>query len=125
LIASSRIDSKIQHVRIIIYGGEKNMKINNLQKESILDILQQNQATLKQFGVAKLAIFGSTVRGEATENSDIDILVSFEKTPTSKDYFGLQFFLEDLLEKPIDLVTDKSLRKELRPHIEKELIYVA
>jgi len=101
------------------------MKINNLQKESILDILQQNQATLKQFGVAKLAIFGSTVRGEATENSDIDILVSFEKTPTSKDYFGLQFFLEDLLEKPIDLVTDKSLRKELRPHIEKELIYVA
>lgn len=101
------------------------MKVNNLQKESILTILQKNQATLKQFGVTKLAIFGSIVRGEATENSDIDILVSFEKTPTSKDYFGLQFFLEDLLEKPIDLVTDKSLRKELRPHIEKELIYVA
>jgi len=101
------------------------MKTKNLQKESILTILQTNQATLKQFGVAKLAIFGSIVRGEATENSDIDILVSFEKTPTSKDYFGLQFFLEDLLEKPIDLVTDKSLRKELRSHIEKELIYVA
>ena len=101
------------------------MKPKNTQKESILTILQTNQAILKQFGVAKLAIFGSIVRGEATENSDIDILVSFEKTPTSKDYFGLQFFLEDLLEKPIDLVTDKSLRKELRSHIEKELIYVA
>jgi uncharacterized protein len=101
------------------------MKTKNIQKETILTTLQKNQATLKQFGVTKLAIFGSTVRGEATENSDIDILVSFEETPTSKDYFGLQFFLEDLLEKPIDLVTDKSLRKELRSHIEKELIYVA
>jgi hypothetical protein len=101
------------------------MKTNSLQTETIFTILQRNQAAFKQFGVAKLAIFGSTVRGEATENSDIDILVSFEKTPTSKEYFGLQFFLEDLLEKPVDLVTDKSLRKELRPHIEKELIYVA
>lgn len=36
---------------------------------------------MKQFGVAKLTIFGSTVRSEATENSDVDILVSFEKTP--------------------------------------------
>ena len=87
--------------------------------------MQQNQVIFKQFGVAKLAIFGSTVREEATEQSDVDILVSFERIPTSKDYFGLQFYLEDLLGKSIDLVTDKSLRKELRPHIEKELIYVA
>lgn len=101
------------------------MKTNNIQKEAILMLLQNNQAKLKQFGVARLALFGSTVRGEATENSDIDVLVSFEKIPTSKEYFGLQFFLEDLLEKPIDLVTDKALRKELRPHIENELIYVA
>jgi uncharacterized protein len=101
------------------------MNANKIYKDSILNTIQKNQATLKQFGVAKLAIFGSTVRGEATENSDIDILVSFEKIPTSKDYFGLQFYLEDLLGKSIDLVTDKSLRKELRPHIEKELIYVA
>jgi predicted nucleotidyltransferase len=101
------------------------MNTNKIEREKVLNLLQQNQEIFKQFGVAKLAIFGSIVRGEATENSDIDILVSFEKIPTSKDYFGLQFFLEDLLEKPIDLVTDKSLRKELRSHIEKELIYVA
>ena len=63
--------------------------------EKIHTILQKNQAAFKQFRVAKLAIFGSTVRGEATENSDVDILVSFEKTLTSKEYFGLQFFLED------------------------------
>lgn len=101
------------------------MNANKGEREKILNLLQQNQAIFKQFGVAKLAIFGSTVREEATEHSDIDILVSFEKIPTSKDYFGLQFYLEDLLGKSIDLVTDKSLRKELRPYIEKELIYVA
>ncbi len=101
------------------------MNAHRTEIEKILHLLQQNQAIFKQFSVAKLAIFGSTVREEATEHSDIDILVSFEKIPTSKDYFGLQFYLEDLLGKSIDLVTDKSLRKELRPHIEKELIYVA
>jgi len=101
------------------------MNANQTEREKILNLLQQNQAIFKQFGVSKLAIFGSTVREEATEHSDVDILVSFEKTPTSKNYFGLQFYLEDLLGKSIDLVTDKSLRKELRPHIEKELIYVA
>lgn len=101
------------------------MNANKTEREKILNLLQTNQAIFKQFGVAKLAIFGSTVREEATEHSDVDILVSFEKIPTSKDYFGLQFYLEDLLGKSIDLVTDKSLRKELRPHIEKELIYVA
>ncbi|MDD2817089.1 MAG: nucleotidyltransferase domain-containing protein [Thiotrichaceae bacterium] len=59
------------------------MKSNNIQKEAILTLLQNNQAKLKQFGVARIAIFGSMVRGEATENSDIDMLVSFKKTPTS------------------------------------------
>jgi len=80
------------------------------QREQILMLLQTHRSILKQFGVSKLALFGSTARGEAKEHSDVDILVSFEKIPTSKDYFGLQFYLEDLLEKPIDLVTDKSLR---------------
>jgi len=47
------------------------MNTNKIYKDSILNTLQKNRATLKQFGVAKLAIFGSTVRGEATENSDI------------------------------------------------------
>jgi uncharacterized protein len=101
------------------------MNANKSDREKILNLLQQNQAIFKQFGVSKLAIFGSTVREESTEHSDVDILVSFEKTLTSKEYFGLQFYLEDLLGKSIDLVTDKFLRKELRPHIEKELIYVA
>jgi len=50
--------------------------------------------------------------------------VVFDRPPTSKDYFGLQFYLEDLLGKSVDLITEKALRPELRPYIEKELIDV-
>jgi len=76
--------------------------------------------------VVRLALFGSVARNEATENSDIDLLVTFSQQPvTSVDYFNLQFYLEDLLGCSVDLITDKALRKELRPYIEKELIDVA
>jgi len=54
----------------------------------------------------------------------VDFLVVFDRPPTSKDYFGLQFYLEDLLGKSVDLITEKALRPELRPYIEKELIDV-
>jgi len=71
-----------------------------------------------------LALFGSTVRDEARPDSDIDVLVSFDGQATSKRYFGVQFYLEDLMGRPVDLVTNKALRPQLRPYIEKELIHV-
>jgi uncharacterized protein len=51
-------------------------------------------------------------------DSDIDILVAFDGPATSKRFFGVQFFLEDLFKRPIDLVTEKALRAELRSTIE-------
>ncbi len=69
-----------------------------------------------------MALFGSTVRNEATEESDI--VVSFDAPATSKKYFGVQFLLEDELGKSVDLVTDKALRPELKPFIERESINV-
>jgi predicted nucleotidyltransferase len=74
--------------------------------------------------VVRLALFGSTVRDAAGPHSDIDILVYFDGPATSERYFGVQFFLEDLLGRPIDLVTDKALRPELRPYIELEAVHV-
>ncbi len=78
----------------------------------------------KRFGVLDLALFGSTSRDAAGPGSDIDILVVFNGPATSRQYFGLQFYLEDLLGAPVDLVTDKALRPELRPHVEREAIHV-
>ena len=78
----------------------------------------------QQFGVTQLALFGSIARDEARDDSDVDILVSFDGPATSKRYFGVQFYLEDQLGCPVDLVTEKALRPELRPFIEKEAIHV-
>ena len=60
--------------------------------------------------MAELALFGSFARGQATDSSDIDILVAFDGPATSRSYFGVQFYLEDLLGRSVDLVTTKALR---------------
>lgn len=96
-----------------------------MTKKEALEILTALKPELaKRFGVTRLALFGSTARGEARQGSDIDIVVSFDGPATSKRYFGVQFLLEDTLGQPIDLVTEKAMRKELRPWIEKEAIEV-
>jgi hypothetical protein len=79
---------------------------------------------LARFGVTRLALFGSTARDTALSGSDVDILIAFDGPATSKRYFGAQFYLEDLLGCPVDLVTEKALRPELRPYIEKERVNV-
>lgn len=97
-----------------------------MKKQNALHLLQEHKETIHQrFGVRHLSLFGSTVRDEARENSDVDVLVEFDGPATSDRYFGLQFYLEDLFGCPVDLVTNKALRPELRPYIEKEAIRVA
>ncbi|GHA88532.1 nucleotidyltransferase family protein [Modicisalibacter luteus] len=96
-----------------------------MNRETILQLLHDHLPTLaSEFDVEELAIFGSMARGQAREDSDIDILVSFDGPATSARYFGLQFYLEDLLGRPVDLVTEKALRPELRPYIEREAMHV-
>jgi predicted nucleotidyltransferase len=77
-----------------------------------------------RFGVKRLALFGSTARDVANSESDIDILVAFDEPATSARYFGVQFLLEDLFGRKVDLVTEKALRPELRKYVEQEAIYV-
>jgi hypothetical protein len=96
-----------------------------MNKEQVLEVLRQSKAELSaRFGVTRLALFGSTVRGTAGPGSDVDILVAFDGPATSKQYFGTQFYLEDHLGRPVDLVTEKALRTELRPFIERERVCV-
>lgn len=96
-----------------------------MKKSEALKQLKDHMPELKnKFGVVDLALFGSMSRDTAGPQSDIDILVSFDGPATSARYFGLQFFLEDLFGIPVDLVTDKALRSELRPYVEQEAIHV-
>ncbi len=96
-----------------------------MNRAEILDKLQAHKQTLaERFGVTGLALFGSYARGQAADGSDVDILVSFDGPATSKAYFGVQFYIEDLLGRPVDLVTEKALRPEFRPSVEREAVYV-
>ena len=96
-----------------------------MTRESTLSLLAAHKPRLAlQFGVAKLALFGSTARDTATASSDIDVLVAFDGPATSARYFGVLFYLEDLFGGRVDLVTDKALRPELRPFIEREAVHV-
>jgi len=91
----------------------------------VLELLAQSKPILAaRYGVTRLALFGSTARNAARSDSDIDILVAFDGPATSERYFGVQFYLEDLFGCPVDLVTEKALRAELRPFIEKEAVHV-
>ena len=78
----------------------------------------------ERFCVVNLALFGSFAREQATEKSDVDILVEFQGPATSKAYFGLQFYLEELLCRPVDLVTSKALRQEFRPYVQRDAKHV-
>lgn len=96
-----------------------------MNRTQALQLLAQHKAVLTQrFGVTDLALFGSIARDTARPDSDVDILVAFDGPATSARYFGVQFYLEDLLGCPVDLVTDKALRPQLRPYIEKEAVHV-
>ena len=96
-----------------------------MNRDETLKLLRAHKATLVQrFGVVDIALFGSIVRDQATDDSDVDILVRFDSPATSKRYFGVQFYIEDLLGRPVDLVTDKALREEMRPYIEREMVNV-
>ena len=89
--------------------------------DEVLDLLKAHKPLLvERFGVTQLALFGSFARDQATDRSDVDILVQFDGPATAKSYFGLQFYLEDLLSRPVDLVTTKALRNEFRPYVERE-----
>jgi len=91
----------------------------------VLAIVKKNNTFLKErFGVKKIGVFGSTVRGEAKEESDVDVLVEFESTKKSFDNFmELSFFLEDLFGKKVDLITTSGLDKYIRPYVEREVVW--
>ena len=97
-----------------------------MNKQQALALLSQHRDEIaKKFSVKHLALFGSTARGEAREDSDVDVLVEFEGPATFDGYMGLKFYLEDLFHTKVDLVTKDAVKPRMRPIIEKDLIHVA
>jgi predicted nucleotidyltransferase len=94
-----------------------------MTRDELLALLARHKPVLaERFGVTKLALFGSFARGSARPDSDVDILVAFDGPATAKRYFGVQFYLEDLLGRDVDLVTEDALRPRLRPYVERDAV---
>ena len=88
------------------------------EKEKTSQIIKE---TLIKNGADFVALFGSFARGEENSDSDVDILVNFKKPISLFDHAGIELDLENKIGKRVDLVTEKSLSKYIRPFIMKEL----
>jgi len=97
-----------------------------LSYEMILKRIEENRQPIKKYGVKKIGLFGSYVRGEQQHKSDIDILVEFEKgEKTFDNYMDLKFFLEDLFSLKVDLVIEETVKPRLKPYILESVKYAA
>jgi uncharacterized protein len=97
-----------------------------MRRQEVLDRLRDRVAEMRtRFGVVRLRIFGSVARDAAGAQSDVDVLVAFDGAATFDRYFGLKFFLEDMLGVQVDLVSERALRAELRGAVLGEAILVA
>ena len=96
-----------------------------MNREEVLNILRTHKPTLAdRFGVTELALFGSFARDEATERSDVDVLVEFDTPPDYRRYFGAQFYLEDLFDRPVNMACEEEIRTEIRPYVNQDAINV-
>ena len=97
-----------------------------MDTQTILAQLSANMPEIRRrFPVESLSIFGSVARGENIENSDVDVVVTFAHRASFDNFMELKFYLEELLARNVDLVTEKALRPALRETIEQEMIRVA
>jgi len=96
-----------------------------MELEQILRVLHSNAQELRKFGVRRLWLFGSYVRGEAGKNSDLDVLVEFEPgKKTFDNYMELKFFLEEILGVEVDLITVEALKPRVKKYIWSEAVSV-
>ena len=97
-----------------------------LPDKDILAIIQANKDVIySRFHVESLSVFGSVSKGEAKSDSDVDILVRYKITPGIFSFLDLKHYLESILNKPVDLVTEGALKKDMRQEIIQEAIRVA
>jgi len=96
--------------------------------KTVKDILEENKDEIKdRFGVESIGLFGSCARGEETEESDVDVIVEF-KDANFDDFMELAFYLEDLLDRDVDILTPAGLKgiriPEVNEEISRSVVYV-
>jgi hypothetical protein len=94
-------------------------------KASVLSLIQAHQGQIKSLGVRKLGLFGSFVREQPGGDSDVDVLVEFERgRKTFDNFMQVAFLLEELFGRRVEVVTPEALSPHIGPHILREVEYV-
>ena len=97
-----------------------------MNRSIIISTLSQHHDLLQEHGIERIGLFGSFVREEQTETSDIDLLVHFSKAKKSlHNLVSLGIELEKLFGRKVELVSSESLSKYIGPHILKEVQYAS
>jgi len=117
-LLKAKVLTKELNIVMIRTGMNPDTKI---LEERLAQLVPQIKAG---FAVRRIGIFGSTVKGTRSPESDIDILVEFEEGGATFDnIMELIFYLEKMLKKPIDLVTTKGISPYMKPDIEREVVW--
>lgn len=116
------VNIRISNGGIVMRGRSIN---GTLRSSKVMTVLSKNLGRIKGFGVRRIGLFGSVIRGEAGPKSDVDILVEFDEGQATFDnLMGLHDFLTGILKRKVDLVTMGGLSPFIGPHILKEVRYV-
>lgn len=103
------------------------MRTKKLTNKIIFEILEKHKEVLKKFGVKKIGLFGSFVRGEQKKNSDLDFLVEFEE-PDFDNFMDLAFYFEELFGRKVEILTPvgvESIRIDyIKDEIKRSVVYV-
>jgi len=89
-------------------------------KDEILDAIRKHRDILLKYKVKEIGLFGSFVRGEQGEKSDIDFFADFEE-PSIKNFMGLYFFLEKLFGKKVEILTPAGVESIRINHVKEEI----
>lgn len=95
--------------------------------QEIKEILESHKEELREkYGVSEIGVFGSYIRGEEKEKSDVDILVEFAEDARISllDFVGLENYISDLLGAKVDLVEKSALKPRIGKHILREVVYL-
>ena len=96
-----------------------------MRRDEAIRRLAAAQTTLGAYNVKTLYLFGSVARDEASDESDVDLLVEFDQTPSLFEFARLRRTLAEILGRPVDLVTRRALKEQLRSRILAEAVRAA
>lgn len=97
----------------------------DISTSDILDLIDAKKHEISQLGITRVGLFGSFSRGDQTQESDIDLLIEFDKAKKNyHNYMGFVKLAENLFGRDVEVITPESLSPYIAPYVKKEVKYV-